>query len=82
MIYKQKNIYIYLSMNLYAHHCEPREAKGNFYHRGWSLIVWSYTKFLNISFDLLHQEDKDYVPIFYFCFLLLLFIPLDLFFYI
>lgn len=23
---------------------------------------------LNISFDLLRQEDKDYVPILYFCF--------------
>lgn len=36
---------IYIYMNLYAYHCEPREARGNFYHWGWSLIVWSYTIF-------------------------------------
>lgn len=50
-------------MNLYTYHCETREARGKFYHRGWSLIVIIYN-ILNIFFDLLRQEDEDYVPIF------------------
>lgn len=33
---------IYISMNLYAYHCEPREARRNCY-QGWSLIAWWHT---------------------------------------
>ena len=48
-------------MNLYAHHCEPREARGNFYHRGWSLVVYGRLQYfeyilLKIVFIITHKR--------------------------
>lgn len=67
-------------MNLYAYHCEPREARGNVYHRGWSLIVWSYTIFWIFPLIFYVKRTKTTCPFCIFVFLLLLPVPLNLFF--
>lgn len=49
-------------MNLYKYHCEPKEARRELYHRGWSLIPRSYTIFSVIFPSLLHRTEEDYGP--------------------
>lgn len=78
IIYIYIDIYIY--MNLYTYHCDPREGRGNFYHRGWSLIVWSYTIFWIFPLIFYVKRTKTTCPFCIFVFLWLLPNPLNLFF--
>lgn len=67
MIYKQKNIYIYIYEFICASLWTKR-GKRKFLSSGLVSDCVVVYNILNISFDLLRQEDKDYVPILYFCF--------------
>lgn len=66
-------------MNLYKYHCEPKEARRELYHQGWSLIPRSYTIFCIIFPNLLHRTEEDYEP---FLFFISLSLPPCLFFWI
>lgn len=79
--YINKRIYIYINEFICVSLWTKR-SKRKFLSLGLVSDCVVVYNILNISFDLLRQEDKDYVPILYFVFLLLLPVPLDLFFFL
>lgn len=51
-------------MNLFTYHCEARQSRRKFCHRGWSLIVRSYTVFSAFPSTFFYIEGRRTIDLF------------------
>lgn len=61
-------MHIYISIYIYMRITVTKRSERRFLPSGLVSDCVLINSIVNIFFDLLRQEDKDYVPILYFCF--------------